>query len=153
MILPLIIMLLLAWLMLCDKVHFRIFGKSFSVYPYVLLTSLALLIFVFYNSVLIHFLPEPGFALPTTLNQIPLWVESLEFWTGIVVLVFLLFYDTRRPISSLVGVTLCLMIFLQTTTLMRYGAMITHKQDTTSLEQMKAEKTEKLTYQHIEGEG
>jgi len=151
MILPLIILLLLAWLMRCDKVHLSYFGKKIEVYPYVLLSCVALLFFVLYNFILFPFLRDPEIYSPARINKIPSWVESIGLWSGIISLIFLIFYGPRRPIGLLVSVTLCLMIFLQTTTNLRYGTWITEKRDTPSLEQMEDEKIAKLIYHRLEG--
>jgi len=152
-ILPFIILLLLAWLMTYDKVRLSYFGKKFEVYPYVLLSCIALFLFVFYNFILFPFLPDPEKYSPAIINKIPSWVQSMELWSGITILLFFIFYGARRPIGLLVGVTLCLMIFLQTTTNLRYGTWITDKRDTPSLEQMEAEKIVKLTYFRLVGGG
>ena len=130
------------------------------------MSCVALLLFVFYNFILFPYLPGPEIFSPAIINKnpswvesigpgiinkIPSWVESIELWSGIISLVVLIFYGARRPIGLLVGVIFCLMIFLQTTTNLRYGTWIADKRDTISLEQMEAEKKEKLTYYRSEG--
>ena len=146
MILPFIILLLLAWVMQCEKVRFRFFEKSGAIYPYVLLSCLTLLLFVLYHLVSVPILSDGARYLPAKINKIPPFAESIEFWLGMATLAILIFYNGKQKFLSVPGVLLFVVILFQTVTVLRYGTWVEPKHDTPSLEQMEAQKVSKLTY-------
>jgi hypothetical protein len=140
------ILLLLVWLMKQEKAPIKVLKRDYFIYPYVLLSVLAFILFFLYHLILTPMFPGASEYSPANINEIPSWVEFTTFWLGACSITILIFYNSNQKGRSITGSILFLVIFVQMVMVLRYGTWITEKQVMPSFSQMKAQKVAQLAY-------
>jgi hypothetical protein len=160
LVMPVLMMLLLAWAVQAKSLSFR--SKVFSV----TLTPLALLAFasliimsVYYSlialSVLFHSLMLLDFApfTPVAIRKVPRIIEFLLILSGIATLLTLALNEQRKGDTKAFLIILCLATLIQIGIVLQYGTWIADRHDTPTFIKMLAQKKEKLDYRVYPGTG
>ncbi len=157
---PILIMMLLAWA--AQAGSFRLHLRNFSarVTPLMLLASVSVaLSALYFLAVAISLLSPPSVMrllapfTPVAIRKVPTLAEILVILSGIATLLTLSYYSARLRTAGVAGILLCLLTIFQIGTVLKYGTWITGQRDTPTFEQMMAEKREKLEYRFYPGTG
>ena len=146
MVIPIFVMLLLAWLTNKNSVSLSLRKHTFDVSPYSLLALLALLLVPLYVGIFYFFRPALGFLPPVAINNIPIAALLLILCSGAFSLLLLVLYRRPHMAAGIIGILLCLATIVQVSTLLRYGTFTVPVKEWPTFEQMRAEKQESLDY-------
>jgi hypothetical protein len=160
LIMPILIMMMLAWTVNAGSFSIRLGGKDITVTPAILLTLTAfalmtlyylliVLSFIFQLSIMLEFAPFT----PVSIRKIPRSVEILVILSGMVSLLALALYYSYPRATKALGILLCTVTLIQTGTVLKYGTWIADRHDTPTFKQMLAQKKEKLDYRFYPGTG
>jgi hypothetical protein len=164
-IMPVLIMMLLAWVLKAEAFPMRLKGTSVMIVPSRLLAVVALLITSVYLSALtvIYLLDISlvkamiGPLTPVLIHNTPffLWIVIAIILSGIGSLILMAFYNKSTNAARVVGIALCLIMCAQLVVLMRYGTWVwtNNRYKISTYEQMKEEKKVKLDYRYNPGFG
>lgn len=160
LIMPVLLMLLLAWILKASAFPGRLRWKSVELTPAGLLAALSLLavgiyLYLVTASYFFHWSAMLDFApfTPVAIRKIPRFIEILVLLSGVIALVALALYDLRKLQSKAIGILLCLTTFIQIGFTLKYGTWITERRDQPTFEQMQEQKQKKLDYYFYPGTG
>ena len=111
MIIPVFMMMLLAWVMKSEEPVVFPEKHSIKLTPYGVLASIALLFIPLYALIFILFRPQLGFLPPVALHKIPLATLAFIMGSGIVSLILLIAFSTYQRISHAIGIILWISSF------------------------------------------
>ncbi len=151
-IIPILLMLLLAWLFRINSPLLTFSGKKFQINPPAVLSIIAMLLIVIYT-LLPHSIVSNAYEWSwVNMTKVPNWMLALNIILGILALTAV-FINTTFTNSRYVGFMLCIITCVQVMVLIQYSVQINHeKGGTPSFQQMISEKKEKLDYQYLFGE-
>lgn len=159
-IMPLFMMLLLAWLVRAEQLTFVIKGRAFSITPLAALTGTALAaaaVFYIFSAISfsydISIMKDTAHFTPVTIREIPLIAEAVMVLAGIASLITLIMYAGSSEKQGLKGCLLCIIVLIHTGCALKYGTWVVQRQDKPSFEQMLSDKTNSLSYRHHAGYG
>jgi hypothetical protein len=141
-------MLLLIWIVKRDPPLLIFAKRSISLTPASLLALISLLSIPIYTLFYLKIRPTLGWLPPIAINKISFQTLALILSFGLMSLVALVFYDSFRRASHILGILLSIVILIQIGVLLRYGTFVVPVRDRPTFEQMKTEKKEKLDYRH-----
>lgn len=149
-IIPIFLMMLLAWIIKTEAYSFRLRKFSAGFAPYSVLALIASLLIPVY--LLICFLLKPylGELPPIIINKIPRFAISLTIFAGEGALIGLILHGLKRYESRILGVAMLLMAVIQVGVVLRYGTFVESFKIQSTFEQMKAQKKEQLDYRSLE---
>lgn len=148
MIMPIFIMLLLAWPAVRSDLSVSLRKYSFKLPPYSLLGFLALLLVTLHIGIFYLFRPPLGYLPPVAINDIPFTALLVIICSGIFSLVLLAVYSRQRRTAGIIGIFLCLAAMVQVSVLLRYGTFVVPVKEWPTFEQIKAEKQKSLDYRY-----
>ncbi len=146
LIVPIFLMMLLAWVINSGSFPIRLKGLSVLLKPYTLLGLTALILIPIYLLPVFLFKPQLGNFTSHFIRQIPFWIEFAAVLFGMASLAVLVLYGIHLRLARTLGVLLCLMILLQVGTILKYGIFIEKKYEKPTFEQMMAHKKEKIDF-------
>ena len=148
MIIPIFLMMLLAWTVKNDQPSFSLKRLSMELTPYSLLAMIGLLLMTLNVLIYYFFRPTLGFLNPLAINNIPYQLLIFILGSGMLSLILLIFYGRSQRSTGIIGILLCLVTVVQVSALLRYGTFIVPVKEWPTFEQMKAEKQESLDYRY-----
>jgi hypothetical protein len=158
-IIPIFIMILLAWTVQAGTYQTKARNPTKSLPPHSLLALTAALIMTVYIAYVILnifiYSTEWKFSpfSPTAINSVPHLVELLVIVTGIGSLFSLVLYGRFPRSTIIIGILICFLTFIQIIGVLRYGTWITHRSKTPTFSYMMKQKKEKLDYRYYPGTG
>ena len=146
MIMPIIIMMLLAWIFKAGSFSGRVKDRHEILTPYLFLAAVALILIPLY--LLPVYLLKPAFGpfTPHFIREIPFWIEFISVLFGLMALLALVLYGRYQRLTRILGFFLCLTVLLQIGTILKYGVWIEKKYDKPTFEQMLAQKKKKIDF-------
>jgi len=148
MIIPVFLMMILAWLLKINSPVLTLNKLFKALNPYSILALISLLSIPIYSLFYLKVRPTLGWLPPITINKISFQTLALILSSGLMSLVALVLYDSFRRASHILGTLLSIMMLIQIGVLLRYGTFVVPVRDRPTFEQMKTEKREKLDYRH-----
>ncbi|HDH05590.1 MAG TPA: hypothetical protein ENH01_07750 [Nitrospirae bacterium] len=148
MIMPVFLMMILAWIIKKDGPLFSLKSLSAKLPPYSLLALIALVLIPLFALIFYIFRPPLGYLPPVVINKIPFGILLFIIGSGVVSLVLLVLCGASHRLSRIAGIFLCLATVLQISALLRYGTFIEPAKEQPTFEQMQAQKKEKLDYRY-----
>jgi hypothetical protein len=152
-IVPSLMMMLLAWIINAESFTVRLKGLSVILTPYMFLGIIALILIPLYLLPVFLLKPALGHFTPHFIRNISFRIEFVSVLFGMVSLAALVLYGMYPRLARVLGVFLCLMIFLQLGTILKYGTFIEKKVDKPTFEQMKVQKKERLDFHFHQNPG
>ncbi len=152
-IIPILIMLLLAWSVNSKSISFRVRNFSITMTPYVLLAGISLLLILLFVLLSVYLKPELGAFPPRYISNIPLSIIIVTTLFGIVSLIGLIFYNAFPGAKHVFGIFLCFVVLIHIGWILRYGTFVEERRDQPSFEQMKLQKKATLDFPFREGAG
>jgi hypothetical protein len=160
LIIPVFIMMLLAWVVQSASFTFNLKDRSVTLTPVTVVSSTALLVMAVYLitialSILfkVNGMTEFAHFIPVNIREIPRFIELLVMFSGIVSLFLFALCGAFQKRSGMLGVILCVVTLLQTGSILKYGTWITERHDNPTFEKMLSQKKETLDYRYHPGSG
>ncbi|MCK5506495.1 MAG: discoidin domain-containing protein, partial [Thermodesulfovibrionia bacterium] len=160
LIIPVFIMMLLAWLTGAEPFTLRMRGRSVNLTLLKALSLSALILTVIYFilftiSFLFPFSTMREFAhfTPVAIRGIHKSIEILSILLGIVSLIMLILYSFFPEKSRFLGIILCITIFVHVGCIIKYGTWTAKRHDKPTFDQMLSQKKDKLDYPYHPGNG
>jgi hypothetical protein len=153
LILPILFMLLLAWLVQLRTFPLKLAGRKIQVSPQTMLAASAVLIIGLYACLPDSILKSTSNYSAIAIRDIPGWIEPVSLAIGTAALMTLAVYGSIARVRLASGIVLSIFTWAQISLLMQFGTWIQEKNHTPSLSQMLAEKREKLDYRQLPGFG
>jgi hypothetical protein len=150
---PIFIMMLLAWVIKVEPISLRLRGLSLMVKPYMILAVISLFLMIVYFLSFWTIAPESSGFSPLVIRKVPFWIEILGVITGMTVLTVLAFHGAGSGKAKALGICLCLLTCIQVGTVLKYGTWVGKRRATPTYEQMQKQKRETLDYRYISGAG
>ena len=153
LLLPLIFLLLLIWILQKEDSSFLIAGKRIKLSPKEILSVLSIMVIGIYL-----LLPEalnnhPTLYSPSSIRDIPQWLEPFAIITGLSGLSVFAIYN-KYGFSTPYGAALfSLLLGMQVVCLLTYGTWTITKSDTDQFSTLLNHKKTKLDYKHLPGSG
>jgi len=148
MIIPIFLMMLLAWTTKNDQPSFSLRRLSMELTPYSLLALIGLFLIPLNAVIYYFFRPALGFLPPITINHIPSPLLIFILCSGMLSLILLILYGRPQRAAGIIGILLSLATIVQVSALLRYGTFIVPVKEWPTFEQMRAEKQESLDYRY-----
>jgi NedA-like, galactose-binding domain len=152
LIIPILLMLLLAWITQSQAVHLKFFRTRHLTSPATIIALVSIFLYGVYALILFLITSNSTSSCAAAIRQIPPWVISAIPVLGILSLAALAAHGISRMKFS-VELLLCITICLQIMFTLKYGTWIEHKKDTPNFAQMLAQKQAKLDYRPLPGIG
>lgn len=152
LIIPILFMLLLAWITRIQAVHLKFFRTEHVTSPQTIIALTSIILYGIYAVIPDSITSNSTSCCATAIRQIPPWVMSAIPALGIISLTALAAHGISR-IKFTVELFLCVTICLHMMLMLRYGTWIEHKKDTPAFDRMLAEKHAKLDYCPLPGIG
>jgi len=152
LIIPILFMLLLAWITRAEAIHLNFFRPRHLTSPRNIIALTSIFLYGVYALIPDSITSNSTACCATAIRQIPPWVMSAIPALGIISLTALSAHGISRMKFSaelLLCVTICLHMML----MLQYGTWIEHKKDTPDFDRMLAEKQAKLDYRPLPGIG
>jgi hypothetical protein len=150
---PIIMMLLLAWIVKLPSRSFSLRNFSVTIKPYVILIFISLILIGAYSLVYLFVKIPLGVFTPQSIHNLSPGLIGAVLLIGILSLLLLLLYDSSQRASTLIGILLGLAVCVQTGLVLRYGTFIAPRKDRPTLEFMEAQKRQKLDHRYNPGAG
>ena len=152
LIMPMLFMLVLAWVVQSRAVHFKFFRPGHLTSPSTIMALIAIFFYGVYAVVTVFIPPNTTPICAAAIRQIPPWVGSAMPMLGILSLAAMAVYEISR-IKVSAELFLCLTVCLHIMFMLKYGTWVDHKKDTPNFAQMLAQKQETLDYRPLPGFG
>lgn len=160
LIIPVFIMLLLAWIAQAKSFQISLRGSSYTLTPASLLAFMALIsmgayFLVVATSIFLSSSIMLDFAhfTPVTIRDIPRSIEVIVILSGAASIIALALYAAYPRVSYTLGIILCLMVLIQTGVVLKYGTWTATRHDKPTFEQMLADKKVTIEYPYSAGSG
>lgn len=137
MLFPFLFLLLLAWLFKNSRSHcFDSLSspsdpsaRSFFKNPPLLLSIIAIPVFLLYRWALSNHLPKLKFCIPQDIAPYPSWVDTLVLWSGFFTIIIVILYllARKKKWQTVFGIILGLVIVAQVTVEFRVGTWVIKK--------------------------
>ncbi len=145
MLMPILIMMMLAWIVKAGDFPARIKGHQELPY-YTFLALAAFILIPLYLLPVYLFKPLVGYFTPHHFRKIPFWIEFISVLFGMMSLATLVLYGRYQKLTRVFGFLLCLTVLLQIGTIIKYGIWIEEKKDRPTFEQMLDQKKDKIDF-------
>ncbi len=146
MLLPMMILLVLAWLFRRGDQPSVVWGRRLPIPLQTLVLGLSLIVYVTYYLFLEDDVPRAGFPLPARFREIPAWVYPVGFWLGVSVLGLAALHGIRWRGRWIVGALLALAVVSQTWVYLQHGTWVIPKRPTPTLAKMDKQKKIDMGY-------
>ena len=158
LIFPFLFLLVFAWLFRPIDVKVTPGSRQRPISPGLLLSLIAIPLFLLYNWVLVKYLPKPHFFIPMHIQRYPQGVDLLISWIGLFSLILVglySFYVTqfKKKWRSAIGILLSTAVIVQVTMEIRYGTFIVDRPPQSTLAMMDKQMEQKLTSRAYAGYG
>jgi hypothetical protein len=153
LILPVLFMLILAWVVRLRAIPLKLAGREIQLSPQTMLATLAVLIIGLYACLPDLITNTASNYSAVTIRNIPGWVESVSLAIGTAALIALAVHGSMARAGLASGIFLGILTYAQISLLLPFGTWIQDKNHTPSFIQMLAEKQEKLDYRPLPGFG
>jgi hypothetical protein len=150
---PVLFMLLLAWIVSAKPFSLKLGNKSVMLTPLILLAIISLSLLLLYAVLSVTIRPALGMFPPKGIRNIPLMVIIVITLFGAASLIALMSYIAFPDRARVIGIFLCLTVCLQTGEILRYGTFIDESRDQPSFNEMKSQKKTNLNYRFPPGNG
>lgn len=155
---PFLFLLIFAWLFRPTDVKITPGSRQRLTSPGLLLSMIAVPLFLLYNWVLVKYLPKPHFYIPMHIKPYPQWVDSLIFWMGLFSLILVGLHSSyikqfKKKWRSAIGILLSMAVIVQVTMEIRYGTFVVDRPPQPSLAMMDKQMKQKLTSYAYAGYG
>ncbi|RJQ56240.1 MAG: discoidin domain-containing protein [Nitrospiraceae bacterium] len=150
---PVLFMLLLAWIVSAKPFSLQLGNRSVTLTPLLLLTFISLLLLSLYAALSVTIRPALGMFPPKGIRNIPLSVIIILTLFGAASLISLIAYSAFPHKARIIGIVLSLTVCLHLGGLLRYGIWIAENRDQPSFQQMKSQKKTNLNYLYPPGNG
>lgn len=153
LLIPILLMLLLAWIIMIKPFSFQLGKKSVTLTPYMLLALISLSLLLLFS--LLSFLLKPALGMfpPRGIRNISSSTISILTFMGATSLVALISYGAFPRKAKTIGILLCLAACIQIGGILQFGTFIAESSDQPSYEQMKSQKKLRLDYNYNPGNG
>jgi hypothetical protein len=147
-VLPVLLMLLLAWIVRSKDHPVKTAPMQGHVLPMSLFFSLCALTIPPY--IILYYLlrPELGFLPPVKIHNVPAAVIAVSLAAGICSLFLLAMHNRHSRAGMYSGALICLLVIIQTVPLLRYGTIIVPAEDRLTIEEIEAQKRDRLDYRY-----
>ena len=152
LIIPILFMLVLAWMVRAEAFHLRFSGRKYFVPPLTIIALTSIFLYGVYALIPNSITSDSTSCCAVAIRQIPPWVMSAAPALGIISLTALAAHGIYR-IKFLTELFLCVTICIHIMLMLQYGTWIEPKKDTPDFAQMLAEKQVKLGYRPLPGIG
>ena len=153
MILPVILLLILAWMFRPGEKALSLGKLKLPFSPYMVLALIGAALFIVYEFDLVKRIPEPTHYIPSRVNERPSWIDPVLFWTGLGSFVLLAVRGINFRWRTAGGIALCAAVVFQVTLEMRYGTWVVKKRTMPTLASMDEKKQNKLSFVGAPGYG
>ena len=157
---PVLLMLVLAWIVKAEDVSFRFRGRTVILAPFRIMALTALLAAsAYYVLVIVSYAYGHSFMLefspftPVTIRDISRPVELSVLLLGITSLLTLSVYDPEKRTAKVLGILLSIITCLQIGGVLTFGTWVEDRLQQPTFNQMQAEKRSKLAYRFYPGTG
>lgn len=152
LIIPILFMLLLAWMTQAEAFHLKLFRQRYLTSPPTIIALAAIFLYGVYALIPVLITSNSTSSCAAAIRQIPQWMMFIIPALGIISLAALAAHGISR-IQFSAELLLCITICLQIMLMLKYGTWIEYKKDTPDFAQMLAEKQAKLDYRPLPGFG
>ncbi len=150
LILPVFLMLILAWMVKKEQIYFNLKRYQIKMTPYSILSVITLLLFPVYL-ILVYILKAYSVEMPPiSINHIPMWKIFLMISAGVFSLFGLLFYGMKEHTSRNIKLFIVLMVILQVGIILRHGTFTDPLEIQPTFEEIMAQKRKQIGFQTVE---
>ncbi len=152
-IIPIFIMMILAWIINIKSFPLSLRWFSITLTPHALLALTALLLIPLYIIYAYYMGMELASFTPRNIHDIPLWKTIIITLCGVASLIALFSYSTFPRSSNTLGIFLCLITCIHIGSILQHGTFITERHDQPTFEDMKSQKKTKPGFLYNPGAG
>jgi hypothetical protein len=150
---PVLLMLLLAWIISAKPFSLQLGNKSVTLTPLLLLAFISLSLLSLYAVLSVSIRPDLGMFPPKGIRNVSMMAIVIIALFGAASLTALIFYSAFPNKERVVGIFLCLAVCLQTGGILQYGTFIDERRDQPSFDKIKSQKEINLNYRFPPGNG